>query len=283
MCRRQLLVQNLGQLGQFLPSQIRRHQHEALGDRVDRRRDAHRVRTLQVHPQEVARGIGRDLELLTERARGVAHRRHRELDGATGGDRASGRRPDKAQAGADGIPRGAVLDLDALVRRQREGLSASVQRETIHPWSILLRHPECLEHRGVLARPGRHEQALVPHHLVEHAVRLQEIEPCFGLERLPRANRATLLPAALIRLVDPQRRLHHVLRLDEPRRRQAADRAHDGHHRNQPFEARDGAQHTAPVDAGFRLGESLAESQVSGHGRRSRGRHGRHRRTGVKG
>src|SRR2546430_17634921 len=34
--------------------------------------------------------------------------------------RASGRRPDKAQAGADGIPRRAVLDLEALVRRERD-------------------------------------------------------------------------------------------------------------------------------------------------------------------
>ena len=278
---RQLLVQNLRQLGEFLAAQVRGDLHEPFGDPVDRGGNARGVFALQMHPQEVARGIRGDLEILTERARRVAHGRHGELDGAAGGDRAGGRCPGEAQTCADGISHRAVLHLDALVRRQRKGLAVAIHGEAIHARSILLRHAERLEQGRVLARLGRQEQTLVAHDLVEHAIGLEEIEPRLGLERLPGANRAALLSAALVGLVDPQRRLHHVLGLDEPGGRQAADRAHDGHHRDQPLETRDGTQHAAPVDAGLRLGESLAESHVGARGQGGRRGHGGHRRAGV--
>ena len=280
---RQLLVQNLRQLRELLPPQLRRDLYKALGDRVDGRGDPHGVRTLQMHPHEGAPGIGRDLERVTQRSRGVTHRRHREFHGTAGGERAGGRCPGEAQTGADRVPYGAVLHLDALVGRQREGPSAPIDREAIHSRSILVRHPELVEQRGILPRLGRQEQALVTHHLIEHAIGLEQVEPGLGLERLPRANRAAIHAATLIGLIDPQRRLNHVLRLDEAGRRQTADRSHDGHHRDQPLEAPDGAQHTAPVDAGLRLGVSLAESHVGAHGRRGRGGHGGQRGAGMKG
>ena len=270
--RLELLVENLRQLDHLLALQLRRHLHVTLRHGVHDGRHPRRVRAAQLEPEKIPVGVGTNVEPLIQAARAVPEGGQRELHAAPGlerGPRAG--RPQEPLTPADRVSEQPSLELGPVVGGERVALCRGIDGELVATRPILAGHVQRGQHGAVRRPPRREEQALIAHHLVEHRVRPEQIHPGFGIEQMPRADRAAIRGAP-VGLIDPDGRLRQVLRSDKPGSRDPARTAQERDRENQPFEPLDGTQHTAPVDSDLRLDEmGLHESQ--------RGRVCRRRRT----
>ena len=125
-----------------------------------------------------------------------------------------------------------------------------VHSETVCARLVLVGDAQLLDRLGIRRRAGRHEQPLVTHHLVQHDVGLEQIDPRLRVEQLAWANRrgAAILTAPALH-VDPDLGLGGVDRLDEAGGPHAGDRADERKRGNEPLEAQHRTQDAAPIDA----------------------------------
>ena len=257
----ELLVQNLCELSEPLTLQVGRHRHVAFGDSIDDGGDPFGTLPLQLHAEQVP-VLGRPhLDGVRQVPCRITQRRKGELDGPARRDGPGGRRPEETQPDADGIAQGTVLQFDPVVRRQRVSLPRPVHRQAVGARPVLVRHPEPFQHRRVGERLRRDEHALVAHDVIQHNVRLEQVDPGLGLEQLPGADRAAIRAIPLIRLVDPDRRLRDVRCAQKPRGRHSGRRAEHGYRDDQPLEAQNRAQHPIPVEPPLLLGEAQVRAQ----------------------
>src|SRR5207245_1661778 len=116
-------------------------------------------------------------------------------------------------------PHRAALQLGAAAPLEPEGAPRLIHDQPILTRAKLVAHGELGEGRGA-TRIDPEIQAQLANHVVEHDVRLQEVDPCRGLEQLIGADRTPVGRPGLARL-DPDGRLSQVARREEARGRQA--------------------------------------------------------------
>ncbi len=167
----QLLRQDLRELCQLLPLEVRRHLHVAFRHRVDHRGDPRRIGAPQLEPEEVPFHIHLRAQRVRQRARRVAQGRQIEVDGPVGRERLGHGGPGEPEPGPDGVTQRPALDHLAL-RGGGERVSPTIRihRQTIRPRAVLTGYLERRQDAFVRPRLRAHEQPLVADHVVEHNV-----------------------------------------------------------------------------------------------------------------
>ena len=183
MCRRQLVLENLGQLGEFFALQLGRHLDVPLRHAVQNVGNHDRVRAPQLHRQEVAVQIHPHVQLLAESQRSVARRREGELHGMAGGERARRGEPVKAQTPPDGIADAPPIELHAVVRRECVRPAVVADAQFVIARAEHVTHTEPGEARAVGRSFHRDIQPEIPDDLIQHDVRPHQLDPVIGIEQ----------------------------------------------------------------------------------------------------
>ena len=246
----ELVFQDRRELGEPLPLQVRCRRHEALRDRVHRPGHDGRIRATALDAHEVPVRPRADPQLLGELLRRVAGRRHRVLNARAGPQHRCGRDPGEPERGAHGVANGALLQHNLRVDvKQPEAVRGGGHLEPVTPGSDVARHGERRQRRAVGGGLRLEVEAPLPHDIVEHDVRPEQVEPSRRrAEQLPALERSLVpLVSGLIRDLEPHRGPGLVRRLEEPRPDDACERADARHGDDEPPVRPDRRDDAAPV------------------------------------
>ena len=162
-------------------------------------------------------------------------------------------------------PHRAALQLGAAAPLEPEGAPRLIHDQPILTRAKLVAHGELGEDRGA-TRIDPEIQAQLANHVVEHDVRLQEVDPRRGLEQLIGADRTPVGRPGLARL-DPDGRLSQVARREEARGGQAAQHP-EPHECDDPPAVPQGRGPAAPpVEERLACGRQRVETEAVSRGR----------------
>ena len=208
----ELPAEDAGELLQVLLLQVRGDGDEALRHHVHHRRDLPGIRPAQLEPQEIPIRVRCNLEALREHPRSLVRGDHRELHRSPGREHAGWRHPGEAQFRPDRVPHRAMQLHEMLRVGEREGMPRRIHHEPVDAGSHAVLYPERRERVRVAGPARRHVEALSADHVLQHDIRLQQVDPAGGDRQLALPDGPSLpgVPCVAGGYLDPYRGARQV-------------------------------------------------------------------------